>query len=222
MYMKLAAKRTLSLVLVLLLTASWLVPSASAAYLPKNDPRSNFASNIALIYTGYYDPANYDGESVGDYDKDKFLPYVGYLDERGRAQDDFFDTFLFLTTKSPYGGVLHRWYDWLQNAVPGRLQDWQYAMDRPFVKNLQLDALEQAVKQVGRELGNRDKQVNVYLTLPFPDPNSRDFGDFNGDGVSDDLSSLDTRNELVRWFIDSMIERFNRQHYKHLKLAGFY
>ena len=215
-------KRIISFVLACAMSVAGIVPAASSAYLPKNDPRSNFASNIVLIYTGYYNPANYDGENIGDYDKEKFLPYVGYLDENGKAQDDFFDTFLILTTKSPHGGSLHRWYSWVENSVPGRLVDWQYAMERPFVKNLQLDALEQAVKQVGRELGNPGKQVNVYLTLPFPDPQSRDFGDFNGDGVSDDLASLETRNALVRWYIDEMVERFEAKEYKHLKLAGFY
>ncbi len=220
--MKISAKRTSSLILAFILAAAWMIPSASAAYLPKNDPRSNYASNIALIYTGYYNPVNYDGENIGDYDKDKFLPYVGYLDEKGKAQDDFFDTFLLLTLQSPHGGSLHRWYDWVPNSVPGRLQDWQYAMERPFVKNLQLDALEQAVKQVGLDLEKREKQVNVYLTIPFPDSASRSFGDFNGDGLSDDLIHLDTRNELVRWYIDAMVERFKSKEYKHLKLAGFY
>ncbi|WP_127595506.1 DUF4855 domain-containing protein [Paenibacillus lautus] len=220
--MKINAKRSICLILVSVMTAFLAIPAASAAYLPKNDPRSNYSSNIALIYTGYYNPANYDGENIGDYDKDKFLPYVGYLDEQGRAQDDFFDTFLMLSLQSPHGGSLHRWYDWVPNSVPGRLVDWQYAMERPFVKNLQLDALDQAVKQVGSDLENRDKQVNVYLTIPFPDPQSRDFGDFNGDGVSDDLISLEARNELVQWYIDTMVERFKSKGYKHLKLAGFY
>ncbi|WP_309118940.1 DUF4855 domain-containing protein [Paenibacillus sp.] len=215
-------KRSVSLILACAVGAAGLLPAASAAYLPKRDPRSNFASNIALIYTGYYDPANYDGVPVGDYDKDKFMPYVGYLDERGKAQDDFFDTFLILSLQSPHGGSLHRWYDWVPNSVPGRLQDWQYAMERPFAKNLQLDALEQAAKQVGRDLGEPDKQVNVYLTIPFPDPQSRDFGDFDGDGASDDLSSLEERNALVRWYIDEMTERFESRDYEHLRLAGFY
>jgi len=222
LYMSFRFKRHLSLLLALLSAAALVLPSAYAAYIPKNDPKSNYASNIVLIYTGYYNPDNYQGERIGDYTKDRFLPYVGYLDAKGKAQDYFFDTFLLLTTASPHHGSLTRWYSWVPNSVPGRLVDWQWAMDRPFEKNLQLDALDRAVAEVSRTLGDKDKKVNVYLTLPFPDPQSRDFGDFNGDGISEDLQSLDVRNELVKWYVDEMIARFQKKDYKHLTLAGFY
>ncbi|MBS4219014.1 DUF4855 domain-containing protein [Bacillus sp. FJAT-49711] len=198
------------------------VGDAKAEYLPKDDPKSNHSSNIALIYTGYYDPANYDGERIGDFNKEKFLPYVGYLDESGKATDYFFDTFLLLNIRSPYEGSLGRYYSWVENSHPGTLKDWKWAMDRMFIKNQQLDALNQAVKEVSKTLGDQNKQVNVYLTLPFPDPQSADFGDFKGNGQSANLESLETRNELVKWYIDKMSSRFKEQEYKHLKLAGFY
>ncbi|WP_054948820.1 DUF4855 domain-containing protein [Numidum massiliense] len=222
MFMKSQLKTASIVCLALLLSVSLFAQSAFAAYLPKDDPKSNHASNIALIYTGYYDPNNYDGVKVGDYDKDKFLPYVGYLNEEGKAEDYFFDTFLMLATQSPYKGSLHRWYDWVKDSKPGTLKDWQWAMDRMFIKNQQLDALNQAVKEVSKTLGDRNKTVNVYLTLPFPDPQSKDFGDFKGDGISANLESLETRNELVKWYIDTMTAKFYKQGYKYLKLAGFY
>ncbi|SDM89810.1 DUF4855 domain-containing protein [Bacillus sp. OK048] len=193
-----------------------------AEFLPKDDPKTNHSSNMVLIYSGYYDPANYDGEKIGDYDVEKFMPYVGYLNDKGIAEDYFFDTFLMLVTKSPYNGSLARYYSWVEGAKPGTLKDWKWAMDRVFVKNQQLDALDKAVKKVGSTLDNKDKKVNVYLTLPFPDPQSKDFGDFKGDGTSANLESLETRNELVKWYIDEMVSRFNERNYKHLNLAGFY
>ncbi|UVI31820.1 DUF4855 domain-containing protein [Paenibacillus spongiae] len=209
------------LLAVMLVLSLW--PSAaSAAYFPKQHERSNYASNIALIYTGYYNPANYDGVRIGDFDKDQFLPYVGYLNAEGKSEDYFFDTFLMLTTGSPHKGSLARYYDWVAGSKPGTLADWQWAMDRVFEEDLQLDGLEQAVEQVSADLNDSGKKVNVYLTLPFPDPQSRDFGDFNGDGTVKDLQSLDTRKELIKWYIDAMSARFEQKQYKHLSLSGFY
>ncbi|WP_019419635.1 DUF4855 domain-containing protein [Paenibacillus sp. OSY-SE] len=215
-------KQGLSLLIAAFLMTSVLSPTASADYFPKDDEKSNHASNIALIYTGYYNPDNYDGVKVGDYNKDQFLPYVGYLNEQGVAEDYFFDTFLMLTTQSPYKGSLARYYDWVAGSKPGTLQDWKWAMDRMFEKGLQLDGLEEAVEQVGADLNDPGKKVNVYLTMPFPDPQCKDFGDFNGDGQVKNLESLDTRKELNRWYIDTMTDRFNQRSYKHLKLSGFY
>ena len=208
--------------MVLLITSVFPIELAFAEYLPKNNEKSNGASNILLVYTGYYNPDNYDGERVGDFDKEKFLPYVGYLDDKGVAQDYFFDTFLMLATNSPYKGSLTRYYNWVEGSKPGTLKDWQWAMDRMFVKDLQLDALEQAVEEVSKQLGDADKKAKVYLTLPFADPQSKDFGDFNGDGKVKNLESLETREELIKWYIDTMTERFENQKYKHLELCGFY
>ena len=95
-------------------------------------------------------------------------------------------------------------------------------MDRVFEKDIQLDGLEAAVEQVSGDLKDPGKKVNVYLTLPFPDPQSKDFGDFNGDGTVKNLESLDTRKALIRWYVDTMTARFEQQKYKHLRLSGFY
>ncbi|WP_082867231.1 DUF4855 domain-containing protein [Paenibacillus elgii] len=220
-------KKRNCLLTALLVLASVIVtnffPSVSlAAYLPKNSEKSNGASNIALIHTGYYNPNDYDGMKVGEYDKERFLPYVGYLNDKGVAEDYFFDTFLMVTAYSPYKGSLGRYYDWAAGSRPGTLQDWKWAMDRVFEKGIQLDGLEAAVEQVSGDLKDPGKRVNVYFTLPFPDPQSKDFGDFNGDGTVKNLESLDTRKALIRWYVDTMAARFEQQNYKHLKLSGFY
>lgn len=220
--MKNPFKRLLTLPLIVVMTFCLAIPAVFASYIPKDDPKSNHSSNIVLLYTGYYNPDNYQGEHVGDYTKEKLLPYVGYLDEKGKALDSFYDSFIMLTTTSPNGGSLHRWYSWVPNSVPGRLEDWQWAMDRPFEKKLQLDALDQAVAEVGQNLGDKEKKVNVFLTMPFPDPQSKDFGDFNRDGVSENLESLSVRNELVKWYVDTMTTRFQERNYRYLTLAGFY
>ncbi|MCP1310759.1 hypothetical protein [Paenibacillus tyrfis] len=53
------------LMLVSVIVMSFFPSVSQAAYLPKNSEKSNGASNIALIYTGYYNPDDYDGMKVG-------------------------------------------------------------------------------------------------------------------------------------------------------------
>jgi hypothetical protein len=205
--------------LAMLLAASG---QAAAAYIPAGDAKADGAENILLVYAGYYNPDNYNGQQVGEWDKDKFLPYVGHLTKHGAPDDFFYDTFLFLGLKTPLGGDLHRWYDWVTDSHPGTKADWQWIMDRMFEKNRQFDALNKAVETVGARLHDPDKQVKVYMVLPFPDSKSTEFGDIDGDGATDSLASLDNRNLAVKWYVDQFVERFRAANYSHLKLSGFY
>jgi hypothetical protein len=207
--------------LLCLLIVSEAAPAAHA-YIPKQDEKADGASNIMLVYAGYYDPRNYNGQEIGVWDREKFLPYVAHLNERGRPDDAFFDSFLFLGLKTPLGGSLHRYYSWVQDSHPGTKADWEWILDRMFVKNQQLDALDQAVRQVGAQLHDPDMQVKVYMVLPFPDSKSTQFGDLDGDGQTDSLESLENRNKAVSWYIDEFIRRFQAANFAHLKLSGFY
>jgi hypothetical protein len=206
-------------VLLLLLAANG---QASAAYIPPGDARADGAENILLVYAGYYNPDNYNGQEVGVWDTDKFLPYVGHLNEHGDPDGFFFDTFLFLGLRTPLGGDLHRYYSWVADSHPGTKADWQWIMDRMFEKNRQFDALDKAVETVGARLHDPDKKVNVYMVLPFPDSQSTAFGDLDDDGAADSLASLDNRNLAVKWYVDQFVERFQAANYAHLKLSGFY
>ncbi|MDI3311526.1 MAG: DUF4855 domain-containing protein, partial [Thermoanaerobacterium sp.] len=191
------------------------------AYVPKGTDSSNGAKNILLVYAGYYNPANYNGREVGVWDKDKFMPYVTHFDENGKPDDFFFDTFLFLGTSTPYGGNTGRYYPF-GSGHPGQMKDWQWFLDRVFTENQQLDALNQAVEEADQQLNQNDHKVLVYMMLPFPDPQSTDFGDIDNSGTSLNLSSLDNREKAIKWYIDQFISRFNNADYKYLKLGGFY
>ncbi|MDI3312500.1 MAG: DUF4855 domain-containing protein, partial [Thermoanaerobacterium sp.] len=193
---------------------------ASAYMLPGIDS-SNGAKNILLVYTGYYNPANYNDEEIGVWDKNKFMPYVAHLDENGKPDDFFFDTFLFLGISTPYGGNMGRYYSFV-SGHPGQMRDWQWFLDRVFTKNQQLEALNQAVEEANQQLNQEDHKVLVYMMLPFPDPQSTDFGDIDNSGTSLNLSLLDDRKKAIKWYIGQFINRFNEANYKYLKLGGFY
>lgn len=208
-------------VLFFIMVFTFLFTSTAFAYFPKNNEKSNYASNILLTYLGYYNPENYDGEKIGDWNKEKFLPYVTHLNEKGKPDDYYFDSFIMLTLSSPYKGALTRYYSWVKDSKPGTIEDWQWAMDRPFEKNLQLDALEEAMKYANNKL-NGNRKAKVFLTLPLADPQSKNFGDVDNDGVSEDLTSLEAREKVVKWYIDSSLSKFDKNEYKNIELSGFY
>ncbi|WP_135554043.1 DUF4855 domain-containing protein [Paenibacillus cymbidii] len=197
-----------------------LCASASAAYLPEGDGNAAGVDNIAMIYYGSYDTANYDGRQIGKWDAGEFMPYVGHLDDQGKPDDTFFDSFLFLSLYTPYGGSLQK--DPRETPVPSTKLDWQWLIDELFRQSEQLDALDNAVDRIGAQLDEANKTVGVFAMIPFPDARSTAFGDITGDGVADSLASLANRNRAVEWYVDEIAGRFAQANYRHLELKGFY
>jgi hypothetical protein len=60
------------------------------------------------------------------------------------------------------------------------------------------------------------------LTIPWLNPKVTNFGDVNGDGENEDLSTVEGRCTVVRWYIDEARRRFADAGYRNLELWGFY
>ncbi|MBR4467728.1 MAG: DUF4855 domain-containing protein, partial [Clostridia bacterium] len=95
------------------------------------------AKDVLLVY--------FCAENRAPVDASVFKPFVGYLDENGRAKDTLFDGYLFL----PFVAFL---YDRSQKR-PLDKEKWQYYMDQQFLEGKNLDALEEAADEVSAELG---------------------------------------------------------------------
>ncbi|MBE3576334.1 MAG: DUF4855 domain-containing protein [Limnochordales bacterium] len=230
----------LLLALLLLLVASSLMVSgtvraaeatwATAGYFPPGTEASRGASNIILIYTGYY------ASGAGDWDLISALPYVAYgkmtPGEPGSLPkiewvDWFFDTYLFLGLQAPSG----RAFDSPLRAAPARMEDWQWYIDHLFEEGAQLGAFDEAVafaKQKG--LGPEDYRGKVIIMIPNPITSQRDFGDVDGDGKSENFSTIgqtskqasEARIKAVRWYVNQVLERWQARNYQNLELIGFY
>lgn len=191
-------------------------------YLPQGCEQAGGASHILLVYYGHYDQQGSGRQGYGEWTKEKFLPYVGYAGLDGEPIDFFFDTFLFIALRTPNHRNFHRYYDWVRDSQPGKMKDWQWALDRLFLPNQQLEALDAAAAETGRKLGKPDYRVKVIVMMPFPEAKLAQFGDVNGDGVEESLDTLENRNLAVKWYIDSFLQRFEQRNYKHLEIIGFY
>ena len=100
--------------------------------------------------------------------------------------------------------------------------DWQYYIDDQYADGTNIPGLEKTVEMVGNELGIKDYQVNVFLSILRPMTGQRNFGDIDGSGVSLDFANPEHRKKAVKWEIDEQLRRFNESGFKHLKLWGFY
>jgi len=149
--------------------------------------------NIVLMYT------------VGNYNEEKLLPYLAYIDAEGNATDSMFDSMLFLP--SPASG-----YDFSKS------QTWDKYIEAMFGKssNTNLTALNNLVGDMRETLSFEEGyRYPVFLAVPYLENGSNSF-----DGVKP--NSLENRTKIVSAYIDQMIKLFDESSFEHLELKGFY
>ncbi|MEG2003915.1 MAG: DUF4855 domain-containing protein, partial [Clostridia bacterium] len=151
--------------------------------------------------------------------KEQYLPLVGYYNTDKELKDLFFDTFLYLPchTTCPSGGELHS-----TAKVPAIASDWLDYEENLFKKGYNIDALNSAVEEVKTQLQKTDYKAKVYLPIFNSSDIQTNFGDIDGDGISEDMSKLENRKKVAKWWIDKNIKRLNDCGYKNLELKGFY
>ena len=152
--------------------------------------------------------------SYGNGDEGTLLPYVAYVDTDGNILDTFIDGYIYgVVGGFPSGALGHT-----QNVMT----DWEYIFDTVFDGVTGLDALEETVQTVKDALDKPDYKVYVYITMTGINETVTDFGDVDGDGVSEDLSTKEGRSKVINWYTDKCIAEFEKRGYKNIELDGFY
>jgi len=175
-----------------------------------------------LLYTGewQYEPADWIS-----YTKEDLKPYVAYLDEQQNRQDFMFDGFLFLQ----YAPLLNG-HNYGASSLPSNQADWILTLDRLFRTDYDIGALEQAVADAKQDLRNKHYKAKVVLSIPYPRTDQSDFGDVDGDGISENMNvqevgeeqAIINRKKVVKWYIDEVYKRWDAAGYNHIELTGFY
>lgn len=137
----------------------------------------------------------------------ELLPYVA--DERGWL----FDSFLFLHQQTRQGLSF-------QDGRT-RMADWQAQLDTWFAPGRDLAALDEALDQCSKRLGAPPPRP-IMLSLPHPDAALKDFGDVDGDGVTEDLSTPHGQETVARWYLNEARKLFAGAHFRHLTFWGLY
>ena len=168
---------------------------------PSDDILGGMADMALLYYTSV------------TWDEEHILPYIAYLDEEGNIKDTMFDGLLFL----PSGGVPSGG----QGLAP--IDEWYFQLEKDFQEGIHFDAAERVTKRVKEELNlPADYKVKVYVTILPADKSWTNFGDIDGDGVSEDFSKLEDRVKAISCYMDMYLDRFAKMGYEHITLEGFY
>ncbi len=179
------------------------IPLVSNDYQNRDDNLLNGAGDIVLMYHGQ----NYHNT------EESTLPYVAYLDENGEIVDTMFDGFLYLLTGSmPSGQAGH-----LQTTMA----DWDWYLNDLFTAGENLDALNKVAAKVNKELG-LNKKYNFYVSMYIPNCKNTNFGDVDGDGVSENFSKMEDRFKAIEWYMTSFFDRLAKAGYENLEFGGFY
>lgn len=143
-------------------------------------------------------------------------PYVARYVNGKPTSDWLFDSFLFLVQgtasgKSTEVGATDR-------------SDWLSILDQWFAPRRDLSALDDAMTQTAeaRGLHNPPSKRKVILCIPWLNPKVSSFGDVTGDGMSEDLSTVEGRRTVIRWYLDEARRRFADAKFRNLELWGFY
>ncbi len=143
-----------------------------------------------------------------------FLPHVGYI-KNGKVTDTMFDSFLFLPNPSQLSTGGH-----FMGA--SYMNEWITLQDKLFLKDQNLEALNSAAGKVKETLGIPDYKYQFTVSIPYLSRSVTDFGDYDGDGVSESLESVEERINVVKWYVNRFYSLYDPEKYPHLEFAGWY
>ena len=131
------------------------------------------------------------------------------------SNDDgwLFDAFLFLHQRTSTG----------KSTMGGETQktDWESQFEAWFAPGRDLDALDEAIEQAKQKHGPVAER-QIMLSIPYPNRKVSDFGDVDGDGVSEDLGTAEGRDTVAKWYMAEAARRFAEGGFRNLELWGLY
>lgn len=172
--------------------------------------------NLWLMYNGMYD------NNRGNWTKEKLMPYVSYVDNNGEPTDWMYDGTLVLGLRTP---DFQRDFGYSAN-----LEDWKWYLDKTFKPGGDLSALNDTVKEVGVKLNDPNHKMKVVIMIPNPGEGITNFGDIDGDGISESFvpsevgeeQSYANRQKAVDWYLDQVRTKWMKGRYDSLEISGMY
>ncbi|MGN7382608.1 DUF4855 domain-containing protein [Paenibacillus sp. SAFN-117] len=171
--------------------------------------------NLNLLYNGHY------ADGLGDWNKERIIPNISYVNKDGEPVDWLFDGVLYLGIASPAGRDF--------GLGQANLDDWKWYLDKTFAASGDMQQLDEAVKEVGAKLNQPDYKLKVVLMIPSPGDSLTDFGDIDGSGSLNFNDSVvgkekasENRGKAVQWWLDQARQRWQAANYSNLDLVGMY
>lgn len=185
-------------------------PYVAPNYLQAGEKTGNI-NDLVLFYNGQY------SGDVGNWTSSYFEPYVTYMDTNGQPTDWMFDAGLFLGTAANSGRVFS------EGANPSNKADWEWYAGKTLTgPNADAAQLNEAVKQAAQAMNDPNHKMKVVIMIPFPASNQTNFGDVDGDGITENLSVQADKQKALNWYIDLVRQKWGTGNFTNLELTGFY
>ncbi len=122
-----------------------------------------------------------------------------------------FSSFLFTPVQSGYGRYLLAQY--MGFSAPSNEWDWLAWLNELFLPHQHLHALDQAIEE-------QKRSIDIWVTLPYPDPQQTKFGRMSGSALN--FQSSGHRLKAVQWWIRAFVKKWRNHRFRHpLRLRGF-
>ncbi|MGG4343467.1 DUF4855 domain-containing protein [Paenibacillus lautus] len=191
------------------------VPAEEPRFLEPGEATAGIR-NLNLLYNGQYP------NGLGDWNKERIIPNISYVNKDGEPVDWLFDGILYLGLASPAGRDF--------GVGQTNLEDWSWYLDKTFAAAGDMQQLNEATVEVGSKLNQPDHKMKVVLMIPNPGEYVNDFGDVDGDGVSESFrdsvvgkeKAQENRIKVMQWWLDQVHQRWQEANYSNLELVGMY
>lgn len=180
--------------------------NSSLGYFAPDKNVLNGAKDLCLLYHG---------TTLSGYSVDDLIPYLAYVDAEGNIKDTMFDSFLFLVSGAFPSG--------LGTTIDHTMSDIEWVNNDLFADGKNIQALDEAAGKVKEalDLGD-DFKYGFTVSIYKPNAARKQYGDINGDGVSDDLTSEANRVLEIEWQMKQFEARLAQCDLKNIEFIGYY
>ncbi|MEG2596785.1 MAG: DUF4855 domain-containing protein, partial [Oscillospiraceae bacterium] len=176
--------------------------------------------DMVLCYNGWY---GYDSEAkkyIGDWDAERYRPYLTYVDPNGTVKDSMFDAVCLLGLYSAYGRSFNASVVDPTSGVV-QIEDWEWYLDKIFREGGDIDELNKAAKIASQELGDPNYKAKLTIMIPGADRTNTHFGPIDGK-YFDLIGSEADRRFVNEWWIQKLLKGIEAGNYEYVDFVGFY
>lgn len=184
--------------------------NASCSVADEKIPSADRATDMALMYHGYRTRPAFDASD---------MKYYVYRENNGKIEW-LFDGFLFIEIYAENNGQMYDYGIANGNKLAARKVEWEDLLQKTFAVGKGPDAIEEVLDSLAQQNIVPPYKRKIMFALPNPQTMCIDWGELDGKKMN--FSRLEHRQKAVKWYINRILEEWNKKDYRYIDLAGFY
>ncbi|MDR2954157.1 MAG: DUF4855 domain-containing protein [Prevotella sp.] len=175
-----------------------------------NVPDTKSITDLALIYHTNVNRPRWTPDE---------MKYYLYRDNDGRAEW-LFDGFLFLEIYAEKNGIKYDYGIANNDRIAPDKQIWEYLLSETFDVQRGPNALEILLDSLANKGQIPPYKRQVMFSIPNPQYGQTNWGEIGGKKL--DFNKPEDRFEAACWYVDRILEEWEKQNYNYLGFGGFY